>query len=92
MLKSAGLTLIFLFAGLHASFSRDSSPLLCSARIQLALPSVTRLLLPPSARELVRVQDVQDGERRGPMSGGTLVHICRLYHIPKSCNPKKNIQ
>ena len=67
-----GLTLIFLFAGLRACFTRDSSPLLGAIPIQLALASMARVLLSPSARELVRVQDVQYGERRGPMSGGIL--------------------
>lgn len=88
----AELTLIFLFAGVNAGFPRDSSPLLRSVRIQLALTSVARVLLSPSARELVRVQNVQDGERRGPMSGGTLVHICRLYHILKSYGVSCNLK
>lgn len=76
----AGLTaLVFLrtvaaFAGLEAGLEAGLAlpPVLRSARAQLALSPVARVLLPPAARELVGVQDVQHGEGGGPVPGGAL--------------------
>lgn len=76
-----GLTaLVFLgsvaaFAGLQAGLAlpRASSPVLRSVRARLALAPVARVLLrSPAARELVGVQDVQHGERGGPVPGRAL--------------------
>lgn len=72
------------FAGLHAwfGFQRHSSPVLRSVRGSLALGPVARVLLleSPAARELVRVQDVQDGEGRGPVAVGTLERGTDMNH------------
>lgn len=77
------LTLVFLgtvaaFTGLQAGLAlpAHASPVLRSVRAQLALAPVARvlLLLSPAARELVGVQDVQHGERRGPVAGRALAN------------------
>ncbi len=65
------------FARLQAGLAlpRSSYSVLHAVRAQLALPSVARellLLKSSAARELVRVQDVQHGERSGPVPGGAL--------------------
>ena len=64
------------FTGLQARLAlrRPCSPVLRSVRAQLALTALTRVLLleSPTARELVGVQDVQYGERGGPVPGRAL--------------------
>ncbi|KAA8589196.1 hypothetical protein FQN60_010541 [Etheostoma spectabile] len=64
-------------AGLQAGLPRASSPVLRSERAQLALRPLARVLLreAAAARELVRVQDVQNGERGGPVPGRALQRI-----------------
>lgn len=72
------LSTVAAFAGLQAGLAlpRSSSPVLRSVPAQLALASVARVLLlllvSPAARELVGVQDIQYGERGGPVPGRAL--------------------
>lgn len=70
------LSSVAAFTGLQAGLAlpRPSSPVLRSVRAQLALAALARVLLleSPTARELVGVQDVQYGERGGPVPGRAL--------------------